>query len=67
MGDSHLAGGWIVNCKTKKKISFKRQGSTYYLDAWVQIPDTKKNRESNSMDVDQVKTKQTGFTRPSHP
>ena len=60
-------GGWIVNCKTRKKIPFKRQGNTYHLDAWVQIPDTKRSRESNSMDVDQVKAQQTGSTRPSHP
>ena len=66
-------GGWIVNCATKKKIVFKRQGNTYYIDAWVQVPDKAKKLSKNDMEVDQVHdhkpgraTVMTGFTRPSH-
>ena len=33
------AGGWIVNVETRRKISFKRVGKTYYMDVWVKMPD----------------------------
>ena len=60
-------GGWIVNCKTRQKIPFKRSGNTYYLDAWVRVPKKRKPPSSNRMEVDQVSGKVSGFTRPSKP
>ena len=51
-------GGWIVNCQTRQKIPFKRQGNTYYIDAWVKLP-------KKSVNVDSIDKKSPGFTRPS--
>ena len=62
-----------MSCATKKKIIFKRQGNTYYIDAWVQVPDKAKKPGKNDMDVDHIleeksyrEVVRTGFTRPSH-
>ena len=37
-------GGWIVNVETERKIRFKRIGNTYFMDAWVRVPDRGKDK-----------------------
>ena len=59
-------GGWIVNCKTKRKIPFKRVGNSYCMDAWVQVP-KQKRRNEDDMEVDNANGKKLGFTRQSRP
>ena len=58
-------GGWIVNEETKMKIPFRRVGNTYFMDAWVQVPDKDKGKDKDKMDVDHINTKKPGFTRQS--
>ena len=68
VGDSHHTkiGGWIVNVETKRKIPFRRVGNTYFMDAWVRVPDkdTGKDKDKDKMEVDCVNTRKSGFTRP---
>ena len=45
-------GGWIVNEETRRKIPFKRDGNTYYMDAWVKLPDKDKSKDKDKMDVE---------------
>ena len=46
-------GGWVVDVKTKKKMSFQREGNSYVLDLWLKVP--------VDMEVN------AGFSRPSAP
>ena len=46
---------WIVNCKIRRKIPFRRTGNTYCMDAWVQVPDKKPEssiKGKNDIDVE---------------
>ena len=38
------SGGWIVNVETKRKIPFYRVGNTYFMDAWVRVPQKAKDK-----------------------
>ena len=60
------SGGWIVNVETKRKIPFRRVGNTYFMDAWVRVPDKNKDKvkDKDKMDVDQINTKKPVFTWP---
>ena len=60
-------GGWIVNVETRRKIPFKRVGNTYYMDAWVKLPDKDKSNDKDKMDIDSIGSKKSGFIRPSDP
>ena len=60
-------GGWIVNEETRMKIPFIRVGNTYFMDAWVRVPDKSKGRDKDKMEVDNVSSKKPGFSRPSTP
>ena len=55
-----------MNCKTKKKIPFRRVGNTYFMDAWVKVPD-KSGNGKNDMDVDIINGRSPGFIRQSKP
>ena len=59
--------GWIVNVETKRKILFKRVGNTYFMVAWIRVPDKSKSRDKDKMEVDNVSSKTPGFSRPSKP
>ena len=58
------SGGWIVNVETKRKISFRQVGNTYFMDAWVRVPDKGKDKGKDRMEVDGFNTGSVGFTRP---
>ena len=58
------SSGWIVNVETKRKIPFRRVGNTYFMDAWVRVPDKGKDKGKDRMEVDGVNTRSVGFTRP---
>ena len=60
------SGGWIVNVETKRKIPFRRVGNTYFMDAWVRVPDKSKDKvkDKDKMEVDQINTKKPVFTWP---
>ena len=60
-------GGWIVNVETKRKIPFRQVGNTYFLDAWVRVPDRSKSRDKDNMEFDNVSSKKPGFCQPSNP
>ena len=45
-------GGWIVNVETRRKIPFRRVGNTYYMGAWVRLPDRNKSKDKDNMDID---------------
>ena len=53
-------GGWIVDVKTRKKMSFTREGNGYILYLWLKVPNGKKLKAS-------VDSAELGFTRPSAP
>ena len=55
---------WIVNVETKREIPFRRVGNTYFMDAWVRVPDKGKGKSKDRMEVDGVNQKSEGFTRP---
>ena len=58
------SGGWIVNVETKRNIPFRRVGNTYFMDAWVRVPDKGKDKSKDRMEVDGVNTRSVGFTWP---
>ena len=60
-------GDWIVNVETRRKIPFKRGGNTYYMDAWVKLPDKNKSTHKDKMDIDNISSKKSGSIRPSDP
>ena len=60
----HNKCGWIVNVETKRTIPFRRVGNTYFMDAWVQVPDKGKGKSKDMMEVDRVNTKKAGFAWP---
>ena len=66
-------GGWIVNVETRRKILFKQVGNTYYMDAWVKLPDKNKlpdkskSKDKDKMDIDSIGSKKLGSIRPSDP
>ena len=64
MGYTHKSGGWIVNVETKRKIPFRRVGSTYFMDAWVRVPEKGKDKGKDKMEVDSINTKKPVFTWP---
>ena len=57
-------GGWIVNVEPKWKIPLRRVGNTYFMDAWVRVPDNCKDKSKEKMEIDGVNTKKAGFTWP---
>ena len=57
-------GSWIVNIKTNRETPFRRVGSTYFMRAWVRVPDKGKAKSKDKMVVDRVSTKNAGFTWP---
>ena len=54
------SGGWIANVEIKRKISFRRVGNTYFMDAWVRFPEKSKGKDK--MEVDVINTNKPGFT-----
>ena len=60
-------GGWIINVETKRKIPFRRVGNTYFMDAWVGVPDKDKGKDEDKMEVDHINNEMPGFSRPSKP
>ena len=60
-------GGWIVNVETKRKIPFRPFDNTYFMDAWVQVPDKSNSKDKDKTEVDNVSTKKPCFSRPSTP
>ena len=60
-------GGWIVNVETRRKILVRRVGNTYYMYAWVKLPDKDKSKDKDKMDIDNNGSKELGFSRPSDP
>ena len=42
-------GGWIVNVETKRKIPLRRSGNTYFMDAWVRVPDKGKDKSKDKI------------------
>ena len=60
-------GGWIVNVETKRKIPFRPVGNTYFMDAWVRVPDKSKSKDKDKMEVDNVSSRKPGFSRLSTP
>ena len=50
-----------MNVETKRKIPFRRVGNTYFMDAWVMVPE--KSKDKDKMKVDAINTKKPGFTR----
>ena len=59
--------GWIVNMETRRKIPFRRVGNTYFMDAWVKLPDKNKSKDRDKIDIGNVSSKKSGFSRPSDP
>ena len=57
-------GAWIVNVETKRKIPLSHVGNTYFMDAWVRVPDKGKDKSKDKMEVDSIHTKKPGFTWP---
>ena len=53
-----------MNVETKRKIPFRRVGNTYFMDAWVRVPQKDKNKGIEDMEVDMINTKKPAFTRP---
>ena len=45
-------GGWTVNVETKRKIPFRRVGNTYFMDAWVRVPQKAKDKGKDDMEID---------------
>ena len=60
-------GGRIVTVETKRKMPFRRIGNTYFMDAWVRVPDKGKGKDKDKMELGNVNTKKPGFFRPSKP
>ena len=60
-------GGRIVNVETKRKLPLRRIGNTYFMDAWVRVPDKSKSKDREQMEVDNISSKKPGFSRPSTP
>ena len=60
-------GGWIANVETSLKIPFRRVSNTFYMDAWVKLPDKNKSNDKGTMDIDNVGSKKSGFIRLSGP
>ena len=58
------SGGWIVNVETKRKIPFRRVGNTYFMYAWVRVPEKCKDKGKDTMKFDLINTKKPVFTRP---
>ena len=48
-------GCWIVNVGTTMNIPFRRIGNTYFMGAWVRVPDRGKDKSKDKMEVDSVK------------
>ena len=57
-------GGWIVNVETKRKILFRRVGNTYFMDAWVRVPQKAKEKGKDDMEVDLIDARKLVFRRP---
>ena len=53
-----------MNIETKRKIPFRRVGNTYFMDAWVRVPQKAKEKGKDDMVVDLIDTRRPGFTRP---
>ena len=58
------SGGWIVNVETKRKTPFRRVRNTYFMDAWVRVPEGGKDKGKDRLEVDGFNTRSVGFTRP---
>ena len=58
------SGGRIVNVETKRKIPFLRVGNTYFMDAWVRVPERGKDKGKDKMEVDSTNTKKPLFIWP---
>ena len=58
------SGGWIVNVETKRKISFRRVGNTYFMDAWVRVAQKAKDKGKDDMEVDMIDARKLVFIWP---
>ena len=59
--------GRIVNVEAKRKIPFRRVGNTYFMNVCVRVPDKNRSKDKDKMEVDNVSSKNPGFSRPSTP
>ena len=53
--------------ESKRKIPFRQFSNTYFMDAWVRVPDQSKNKDKDKMEVDNVRDKKPGASRPGKP
>ena len=53
-----------MKVETKRKISFRRVGNTYFMDAWARGPQKAKEKGKDDMEVDLIDTRKPGVTRP---
>ena len=58
------SGGLSVNVETKRKIPFRRVGNTYFMDAWVRVPQKAKDKAKDDMEVDLIDARKPVFIRP---